>query len=95
MEFGTFAFVSFAVKFVALALQFVALEMKLDAFAMELGTFDLEFHWNLSCGYNDRKKLTTCYEMNDFRHGGCHLGQKKATEPSFASGLFSLSTLQE
>jgi len=33
--------------------------------------------------------------VNDFHHGGCHLGQKKATEASFAPGLFSLSTLQE
>ena len=48
VEFGTFAFVSFAVEFVTLALQFVALVMELDAFAMELGTIALEFPWNLS-----------------------------------------------
>jgi len=31
-------------------------------------------------GYNDCKKLTTCHEVNDFRHQGSHLGQKKVTE---------------
>ena len=38
-------------------------------------------------GYNDSKKLTTSHEVNDFRHGGCHLRQKKVTEASFTCCL--------
>ena len=43
-------------------------------------------------GYNDFKKLTACHEVNDFRHGGWHLRQKKATEASFTCCLASWLT---
>jgi len=89
VEISTFAvkFVSFAVEFVVLALQFVTLAIELDAFAMELGAFALEFVvFAIRHGYNDCRKLTTCHEVNDFLHGGSHLGQRKA---SFTCRLLS------
>ena len=46
-------------------------------------------------GYNDFKKLTTCHKVNDFRHGGWHLRQKKATEASFTCRLASWLTCWE
>ena len=88
----TFAveFVGFAVEFVALALQFVALAIELDAFAMGLGAFALElvvFALEFVMAIMTQKKLTTSHEVNDFRHGGCHLRQKKVTEASFTCRL--------
>jgi len=91
VEFG-----GFAVEFVALVLQFVALAIELDAFAMGLGAFALElaaFALKFIMATMTPKKLTTCHEVNDFRHGRCHLRQKKATKASFTCRLASYNQL--
>jgi len=79
VKFGTFA--DFVVEFVALAIKLDALAMGLGAFALELVVFALEFFMAIMTPKN--------HEVNDFRHGGCHLRQKKAFEASFTCRLAS------
>ena len=59
----------FAIELVTFAVDLVPLAVEFGAFAVEFVGFAVEFV-ALALQFVTSKKLTTCHEVNDFRHGG-------------------------